>query len=76
YRDPQLNSLVERLNTSNQTVAQYEAPYRQAQALVRSSRCAFLPTLDLTTGKTRSGQSTGTSNTGTGNSVSGIRNSY
>ncbi|KPX56852.1 Heavy metal RND efflux outer membrane protein, CzcC family [Pseudomonas amygdali pv. photiniae] len=76
YRDPQLNSLVERLNTSNQTVAQYDAQYRQAQALVRSSRGAFLPTLDLTTGKTRSGQGTGTSNTGTNTGASGIRNSY
>ncbi|MCH5518351.1 efflux transporter outer membrane subunit [Pseudomonas syringae] len=74
YKDPQLNALVERLNTSNQTVAQYDAQYRQAQTLVRSSRAAFLPTLDLTTGKTRSGQGTGTSNTGT--SASGIRNSY
>ncbi|MCF4987152.1 TolC family protein, partial [Pseudomonas syringae] len=74
YKDPQLNALVERLNTSNQTVAQYDAQYRQAQTLVRSSRAAFLPTLDLTTGKTRSGQGTGTSNSGT--SASGIRNSY
>ncbi|WP_122311795.1 efflux transporter outer membrane subunit [Pseudomonas coronafaciens] len=74
YGDPQLNALVERLNTSNQTVAQYDAQYRQAQALVRSSRGAFFPTLDLTTGKTRSGQGTGTSNSG--NSLSGIRNSY
>ncbi|EGH44563.1 RND efflux system, outer membrane lipoprotein, NodT, partial [Pseudomonas syringae pv. pisi str. 1704B] len=38
YKDPQLNALVERLNTSNQTVAQYDAQYRQAQTLVRSSR--------------------------------------
>ncbi|KAA8715012.1 efflux transporter outer membrane subunit [Pseudomonas cannabina] len=74
YSDKDLNALVERLNTSNQTVAQYEAQYRQAQALVRSSRAAFLPTLDLTTGKTRSGQGTGTSSTGT--SASGIRNSH
>ncbi|WP_024646974.1 efflux transporter outer membrane subunit [Pseudomonas syringae] len=74
YGDKDLNALVERLNTSNQTVAQYEAQYRQAQALVRSSRAAFMPSLDLTTGKTRSGQGSGTSSNGT--SASGIRNSY
>ncbi|WP_024680161.1 efflux transporter outer membrane subunit [Pseudomonas syringae] len=77
YGDAQLNTLVERLNTSNQTVAQYDAQYRQAQALVRSSRGAFFPTLDLTTGKTRSGQGAGTSSSGTSNTgASGIRNSY
>jgi NodT family efflux transporter outer membrane factor (OMF) lipoprotein len=76
YKDPQLNALVERLNTSNQTVAQYEAQYRQAQALVRSSRAAFLPTLDLTTGKTRSSQGTGSSSSSLSNNRSGIRNTY
>ncbi|MDF2642260.1 MAG: outer rane efflux protein [Pseudomonas sp.] len=76
YNDPQLNALVERLNTSNQTVAQYEAQYRQAQALVRSSRAAFLPTLDLTTGKTRSSQGTGSSSSSLSNNSSGIRDTY
>jgi NodT family efflux transporter outer membrane factor (OMF) lipoprotein len=76
YNDPQLNALVERLNTSNQTVAQYEAQYRQARALVRSSRAAFLPTLDLTTGKTRSSQGTGSSSSSLSNNSSGIRDTY
>ena len=76
YNDSQLNALVERLNTSNQTVAQYEAQYRQAQALVRSSRAAFLPTLDLTTGKTRSSQGTGSSSSSLSNNSSGIRDTY
>lgn len=76
YNDAQLNALVERLNTSNQTVAQYEAQYRQARALVRSSRAAFLPTLDLTTGKTRSSQGTGSSSSSLSNNSSGIRDTY
>lgn len=76
YGDSQLNALVERLNTSNQTVAQYEAQFRQARALVRSSRAAFLPTLDLTTGKTRSSQGTGSSSSSLSNNSSGIRDTY
>jgi NodT family efflux transporter outer membrane factor (OMF) lipoprotein len=76
YGDAQLNALVERLNTSNQTVAQYEAQFRQARALVRSSRAAFLPTLDLTTGKTRSSQGTGSSSSSLSNNSSGIRDTY
>ncbi|MGE8184881.1 RND transporter, partial [Pseudomonas mandelii] len=44
YGDQQLNGLIEKLNRSNQTVAQSEAQYRQAQALVRSARGAFFPT--------------------------------
>ncbi|MCV4342159.1 efflux transporter outer membrane subunit [Pseudomonas capsici] len=73
YGDSELNALVERLNNSNQTVAQYEAQYRQARALVRSSRGALFPTLDLTAGKTRSSQ--GSSSSATSNS-SGINDSY
>ena len=38
---------------ANQTVAQAEARYRQAQATARSSRGAFFPTVDLSAGKTR-----------------------
>ena len=41
YGDRQLNDLIEKLNSANQTVAQSEAQYRQAQALVRSARGAF-----------------------------------
>jgi len=76
YGDPQLNGLVEKLNRSNQTVAQYEAQYRQAQALVRSSRGAFFPTLDLSAGKTRSSQGTGSSSSSLSTSNSGIRDTY
>ncbi|HEY0287822.1 MAG TPA: efflux transporter outer membrane subunit [Pseudomonas sp.] len=76
YDDPQLNALVVKLNSSNQTVAQYEAQYRQAQALVRSARGAFFPTLDLTTSKNRSSQGTGSSSSSLSSSSSGIRDTY
>ncbi|WP_296252630.1 efflux transporter outer membrane subunit [Pseudomonas sp. UBA4194] len=76
YGDPQLNGLVQRLNTSNQTVAQYEAQYRQAQALVRSTRGALFPTVDLSAGKTRASQGTGSSGSSLSQSGSGIRNTY
>ncbi|KFE57613.1 RND transporter [Pseudomonas syringae] len=76
YGDAQLNGLVEKLNSSNQTVAQYEAQYRQAKALVRSSRGAFFPTLDLSAGKTRSSQGAGSSSSSLTSSNSGIRDTY
>jgi hypothetical protein len=73
YGDQQLNGLVESLNRANQTVAQSEAQFRQAQALVRSARGAFFPSADLSVGKTRSSQGTGSSNSSLTSSSSGIR---
>lgn len=74
YGDKQLNELVGKLNSANQSVAQAEARYRQAQALVRNSRGAFFPTVDLSVGKTRASQGTGSSNASLSSSSSGIRN--
>ncbi|SEM45508.1 efflux transporter, outer membrane factor (OMF) lipoprotein, NodT family [Pseudomonas sp. ok272] len=76
YGDAQLNGLIEQLNRANQTVAQAEAQYRQAQALVASSRGAFFPTIDLSAGKTRSSQGTGSSSSSLSSSSSGIRDTY
>ena len=76
YGDQQLNDLIEKLNSSNQTVAQSEAQYRQAQALVRSARGAFYPSVDLSVGKTRSSQGTGSSSSSLSSSSSGIRDTY
>ncbi|MFJ1337428.1 efflux transporter outer membrane subunit [Pseudomonas caricapapayae] len=76
YGDAQLNDLVEQLNASNQTVAQYEAQYRQAQALVRSARGALFPSVDLSAGKNRSSQGTGSSSSSLSNASSGIRDTY
>lgn len=76
YGDAQLNGLVEKLNSSNQTVAQFEAQYRQAKALVRSARGAFFPTLDLSASKNRSSQGTGSSSSSLTSSSSGIRDTH
>ncbi len=76
YGDPVLNDLVTKLNSGNQTVAQSEAQFRQAQALVRSSRGAFFPSVDLSAGKTRSSQGTGSSNSSLSSASSGIRDTY
>lgn len=76
YNDPQLNQLIGELNRNNQTVVQYEAQYRQAQALVRSSRGALFPSLDLSAGKTRSAQGAGSSSSSLSNNSSGIRDTY
>ena len=76
YGDQQLNALVERLNSANQSIAQSEAQYRQAQALVRSARGAFYPSADLSVGKTRSSQGTGSSSSSLSSSSSGIRDTY
>ncbi len=53
YNDPQLNALEDRLNQSNQTVAQFAAVYRQARALVREARAAYFPVIGASAGGTR-----------------------
>ena len=72
----ELNQLVDRLNQGNQTVAQYEAQYRQAFALAQSSRGALWPQLNATAGKTRAGQGTGSSTSSQAVQTSGIRTTY
>ena len=76
YGDQQLNGLIEKLNSANQTVAQSEAQFRQAQALVRSARGAFYPSVDLSLDKTRSSRGTGSSSSSLSSSSSGIRDTY
>ncbi len=71
YGDDTLNSLVERLNTSNQTIAQAEANYRQALGLVRAARAGFYPTVGASAGMSRAGVGTGSSSSsGNGSNVS------
>ena len=55
YQDPQLNSLVEQVNISNQNLVQAEAQFRQAAVLVQSARAAYLPTVSANVSATRSG---------------------
>jgi NodT family efflux transporter outer membrane factor (OMF) lipoprotein len=48
FNDPELNALEEQVAATNQTVAQAEAQYRQAQHLVQSSQSSLLPVAALT----------------------------
>ncbi len=45
YHDPQLNALVAQVDINNQNIAQAEANFRQAVALVRVARGAYFPTV-------------------------------
>lgn len=69
FQDPQLNALEEQVTVSNQTLAQSEAQYRQASALLRQTRAGFLPTLSLGASAQRSGGN----NSSTGATVVGNR---
>lgn len=63
FGDGELNTLEEQVDLSNQTVAQAEALYRQARALVVSARAAYYPTVTLGVGVTRE-QNSPTTNPG------------
>ena len=43
YGDPELDALEARVDVSNQTIAQADAQFRQARALVKEGRSQYLP---------------------------------
>jgi NodT family efflux transporter outer membrane factor (OMF) lipoprotein len=45
YNDPQLNALEDQVDISNQNIAQAEANFRQAVALIRVARAPLFPTV-------------------------------
>ena len=55
FADAQLNALVEQIDISNQNIAQYEANFRKAMALVDSARANYGPTVTASYGETRTG---------------------
>lgn len=61
YGDPTLDALMDQVALSNQTVAQYEAQYRQALALTRASKAGLLPSVSATLDSTRSETATSSS---------------
>jgi len=77
FHDAQLDALEQRVATSNQTVKQYEAAYRQAHQVVAQATASFFPTIGVegdathsrepsgigTTGATGAGAATGTTGT-------------
>jgi NodT family efflux transporter outer membrane factor (OMF) lipoprotein len=67
YAIPELNALEEQVSASNQNVAQVEANYRQAQALVRASRSGFYPAVTGGASVTRSRRSPEVGGRGTSN---------
>jgi NodT family efflux transporter outer membrane factor (OMF) lipoprotein len=71
YGDPVLDGLMQRLNASNQDIAQAEANYRQAQALVRGARAGFFPTVSAGAAASRAGNGAGDSGTS-----AGVSNAY
>jgi NodT family efflux transporter outer membrane factor (OMF) lipoprotein len=71
FDDAQLDALMARLNTANQTVAGYEAAWRQARALVAEARSSLFPGVTASAGVTRSGGGVGTIST-----ASRVGNSY
>jgi NodT family efflux transporter outer membrane factor (OMF) lipoprotein len=68
FEDPYLNSLERQVNVSNQSIAQAEAQYRQAQSLVQGAKSAYFPvvsgSLEANRFRAASGQSV---------AVSGVR---
>lgn len=59
FNDPVLSGLMETLASANLSIVQAEAQYRQAQALLQSSRSGFFPTLGTSASATRSGTGSG-----------------
>ncbi len=53
YEEPELNDLENRLNTSNQTVAQSYQNFMAARALVRVARANYYPTITASPSYTR-----------------------
>ncbi len=64
FGDPLLNTLEEQVVVSNQSLAQAEAQYRQARALVRGARAGYYPTISASASVSRSRLS-GSTGTGT-----------
>jgi NodT family efflux transporter outer membrane factor (OMF) lipoprotein len=56
FGDPVLNGFEEQVNVSNQSLAQVEAQYQQARALVGEARASYFPTAGVSVSASRSGQ--------------------
>jgi outer membrane protein TolC len=71
YNDPQLDTLERQVEISNQTVAQAEAAYREAVALIGEAQSSLWPTLGVTPGVTRSKNGSGASSGSSSGSFGG-----
>ena len=70
YGDATLDGLMAQLNAANLSIAQAEANYRQAQALVQGARAGFFPTVGADAGVTRAGGGGSASGAGVSNQYS------
>jgi NodT family efflux transporter outer membrane factor (OMF) lipoprotein len=64
YQDPELDELEDRLNSSNQNIAQAYQNFMAARAQVSQARASYAPTATLQPAFTRSGSSLSTSAVG------------
>jgi NodT family efflux transporter outer membrane factor (OMF) lipoprotein len=82
FNDPQLNALEVQVAISNQNIAQAEAQYRQAQALVQAARAGYFPTVGVNGSATRTrapftgGGGSSSSSSGTSSSRVGAINNF
>jgi NodT family efflux transporter outer membrane factor (OMF) lipoprotein len=58
FGDPELNALEAQVDISNQNIAQAEAAFRRARALVQEARAQYFPTITLGFGATSGSRST------------------
>ncbi|MDB5775004.1 MAG: transporter [Herbaspirillum sp.] len=72
-KDPRLDQLMDTLNRQSPTIAQAEAQYRQAEALMRQARSGLFPTVGVSASASRgaSGSSSSSTSGNTGNVNSG-----
>ena len=77
FGDAQLNALVEQIDISNQNLAQSEANFRKAMALVQGARADYSPTLSVDASRTRSRSATSSSgSSSSSSSSSSVRDNY
>ncbi len=60
YQDPQLDQLMETLNRQSPTIAQAEAQYRSAQAVLKEADAGLYPSLSASASRSRAVSSPGT----------------
>ena len=73
YQEPELDALEDKLNRSNQTIAQAYQNYMAARAQVGQARASYAPTATLQPAVTRSGSSSSSAGTTGGNAIGSRR---
>jgi len=71
FKDPRLNTLEEKINISNQSIAQAEAQFRQSQSMVQVATSAYFPVANATATMSRFKNVSGENK-----AVSGVRNLF